>query len=222
MNLLVWVVRHHGSFAVTMGAKDKAICTWLRHSRIWITFLRKQMDMYWRDHTAAISSGRWLNQKYNERFSECERALELLKKELKIDNLCEIDLRYIQSYRHLIADDILQKERCMSYRKNARVRSQGSTQARALFSLASWCMHLMNRSESCMKSVEKNWIPSSGFCQSFKGCIGARMTGAGFGGCAIALVKKNSSMSFLQKLNIRYRPGSVISRRYLRLKLEME
>ncbi len=30
------------------------------------------------------------------------------------------------------------------------------------------------------------------FCKTFDDCIGARMTGAGFGGCAIALVKKTA------------------------------
>jgi galactokinase len=34
------------------------------------------------------------------------------------------------------------------------------------------------------------------FCKAYDGCIGARMTGAGFGGCAIALVKKDSYDDF--------------------------
>ena len=43
------------------------------------------------------------------------------------------------------------------------------------------------------------------FCKTFKGCIGARMTGAGFGGCAIALVKKNSMEDFVSKLKAYYK-----------------
>jgi galactokinase len=38
------------------------------------------------------------------------------------------------------------------------------------------------------------------FCKTYRDCIGARMTGAGFGGCAIALVKKNSFDDFSEKL----------------------
>ncbi|MCJ7688377.1 MAG: galactokinase, partial [Clostridiaceae bacterium] len=36
------------------------------------------------------------------------------------------------------------------------------------------------------------------------GCIGARMTGAGFGGCAIAIVKKDKIDSFISKVNEKY------------------
>ena len=38
------------------------------------------------------------------------------------------------------------------------------------------------------------------FCKTYENCIGARMTGAGFGGCAIALVKKDSFDEFSLKL----------------------
>jgi galactokinase len=37
-----------------------------------------------------------------------------------------------------------------------------------------------------------------------KGCVGARMTGAGFGGCAIAIVEKNKVESFIQNVSAAY------------------
>jgi galactokinase len=43
------------------------------------------------------------------------------------------------------------------------------------------------------------------FCKTFDGCIGARMTGAGFGGCAIALIKKNRIDDFEVKLKEHYK-----------------
>ncbi|MEK7226479.1 MAG: galactokinase, partial [Bacteroidota bacterium] len=42
------------------------------------------------------------------------------------------------------------------------------------------------------------------FCKSYADCIGARMTGAGFGGCAIALVKKNNVEDFTSGLLAHY------------------
>ena len=51
------------------------------------------------------------------------------------------------------------------------------------------------------------------FCKTYSHCIGARMTGAGFGGCAIALVRKDSFDDFAAKLTgyykmtIGYEPG---------------
>ena len=37
-----------------------------------------------------------------------------------------------------------------------------------------------------------------------KGCIGARMTGAGFGGCAIAFVKKDCVDDFVSYVDSKY------------------
>jgi galactokinase len=42
------------------------------------------------------------------------------------------------------------------------------------------------------------------FCKTYDGCIGARMTGAGFGGCAIALIRKNRLDDFNLKLKEHY------------------
>jgi galactokinase len=42
------------------------------------------------------------------------------------------------------------------------------------------------------------------FSRNYPGCIGARMTGAGFGGCAIALIKKDSFNDFSEKLSVYY------------------
>ena len=59
----------------------------------------------------------------------------------------------------------------------------------------------------------KDWYEVSGkeldtivdFCKTYKDCIGARMTGAGFGGCAIALVKKNSFDDFEVQIKVYYK-----------------
>jgi galactokinase len=58
----------------------------------------------------------------------------------------------------------------------------------------------------------KDWYEVSGkeldtiveFCKMYNDCIGARMTGAGFGGCAIALVKKEKFKDFSSKISEYY------------------
>lgn len=40
--------------------------------------------------------------------------------------------------------------------------------------------------------------------QSFEGCLGARMTGAGFGGCAIALVHQDKVNEFIDYVGQKY------------------
>jgi len=41
-----------------------------------------------------------------------------------------------------------------------------------------------------------------------EGCLGARMTGAGFGGCAVALVRTNSATQFVEEITHRYSTAS--------------
>ena len=43
------------------------------------------------------------------------------------------------------------------------------------------------------------------FSKEFAGCIGARMTGAGFGGCAIALIQKARVSEFGEQLSTYYK-----------------
>ena len=48
------------------------------------------------------------------------------------------------------------------------------------------------------------------------GCLGARMTGAGFGGCAVALVERSHAQAFLPRVRERYaRETGLVSRLYL-------
>jgi galactokinase len=42
------------------------------------------------------------------------------------------------------------------------------------------------------------------FAEQFQGCIGARMTGAGFGGCAIALVETDKADAFRAEITVYY------------------
>ena len=41
-------------------------------------------------------------------------------------------------------------------------------------------------------------------CEDIQGCYGARMTGAGWGGCMVALVKKEEASAFMKKLETEY------------------
>src|SRR5260221_649449 len=60
--------------------------------------------------------------KYNERFTECGAALKLLKQELKVQSLCDINMISFQSHRHLINDPVLEKRALHVISENERVR----------------------------------------------------------------------------------------------------
>jgi len=198
-------------FAVAMGRKNNAIlldCDTLEYDYIPFEI---------GDHILAIINSNkqrtLADSKYNERFTECGKALKALKKELDLTHLCDIDLKSFEDHRHLINDPVLDKRALHVISENFRVgEARDALKANDLATFGK----LMYASHQSLK----DWYEVSGkeldtiveFCKSYEDCIGARMTGAGFGGCAIALVKKNKFKDFSSKIiayyeeKIGYRP----------------
>jgi len=191
-------------FAVAMGKKDKAVL--LNCDTLDYEYLPFETGEY---NLAIINSNKQrslTDSKYNERFAECGAALKLLKKELKVQHLCDVDLNSFESHRHLINDPILEKRALHVISENFRVHEAADAlKAGDLFTFGK----LMYASHQSLKE----WYDVSGveldtiveFCKTYDGVIGARMTGAGFGGCAIALVKKDQFDNFSLKLTDYYK-----------------
>lgn len=191
-------------FAVAMGKENKAIL--LNCDTLDFEYIPFEIG----DHVLAIinsNKARKLSEsKYNERFAECGAALKLLKKELAVDNLCEVTPAVFEKHRHLINDAVLEKRALHVVTENERVhKAKDALQAHQLKEFG----ELMYASHASLKELYevsgKELDTIVEFCYSYPGCIGARMTGAGFGGCAIALVKKNSIDDFNKKLTAYYK-----------------
>jgi galactokinase len=191
-------------FAVAMGKKGKAIL--LNCDTLEYEYLPFEIG----DFVLAIINSnkqrKLADSKYNERFTECREALRLLEKEISVNHLCEIDFHSFQAHRHLINDAVLEKRVLHVISENFRVgEAKDALKAGELFTFGK----LMYASHISLKE----WYEVSGkeldtivdFCKKYKDCLGARMTGAGFGGCAIALVKKESFVDFAAKLKIYYK-----------------
>lgn len=190
-------------FAVVMGKKNKAIL--LNCDTLDFEYLPFETGEF---ILAIINSNKkrtLAESKYNERFSECGKALKALKKELKVDNLCDISLSDFEEHRHLINDPVLDKRALHVISENFRV-GEASEDLKTK-DLASFGKEMYASHQSL-----KDWYEVSGkeldtiveFCKTYDECIGARMTGAGFGGCAIALVKKDKSDEFSSELTEHY------------------
>ena len=129
--------------------------------------------------------------KYNQRRAECEEALARLQKTLDIKHLGDLDVETFEANRHLIADPILEARA-----KHAVYENQRTLQARAALmdhdieQFAS----LLNQSHQSLKEdyqvtgIELDTLVQAAWDHA--AVLGARMTGAGMGGCAIALVQK--------------------------------
>lgn len=129
--------------------------------------------------------------KYNERRVECEEALARLQKILEIKHLGDLDVETFEANRHLIADPILEARA-----KHAVYENQRTLQARAALmdhDIEQFA-NLLNQSHQSLKEdyqvtgIELDTLVQAAWDHA--AVLGARMTGAGMGGCAIALVQK--------------------------------
>jgi galactokinase len=136
---------------------------------------------------------------------ECQTALKQLQQELDIANLCDIDTATFDLYKHLITDATVLKRATHVVAENERVKTAAKAlAANDLYGFG----QLMYASHDSLKNLyevsgkELDCIAEYG--KTDPNVIGARMTGAGFGGCGIALVKKDSLESFITKFTLYY------------------
>ena len=144
--------------------------------------------------------------KYNERRGQCEKALALIQKGgVKADALCQLTPADWEKYSSLVADPILNKRARHCIAENQRVIDAASVlKAGNLEELG----RLLNASHKSLKEdyevtgIELDTLAETS--QKQEGCLGARMTGAGFGGCAIALVHKDKLDTFIENVQSTY------------------
>ena len=145
---------------------------------------------------------RLADSKYNERRSECEEALKQLQEGgSSIKTLCELSPVAFESAKSAIKDQTLQKRAKHCVYENQRVLDAVSALKNGdLITLGK----LLNASHESLKAdyevtgIELDTLAEE--AQKQEGCIGARMTGAGFGGCAIALVHKDNTERFIENV----------------------
>jgi len=124
--------------------------------------------------------------KYNERRGECEQVLEIIKGHCQVTSLCQVSLADIEAY---VKDDILLRRARHVISENNRVLlAVELLEKRDIIGFAK----LMTQSHMSLKNdYEVTGLELDSIVENalkIPQCIGARMTGAGFGGCAIALV----------------------------------
>jgi len=182
-------------FAVAFGEKDKALmlnCDTLEY---------KAVDSNLGEYILAIINTnkprKLAESKYNERVQECRTALKALQQELDIQNLCDIDSATFKQYQHLITDEVVLKRATHVIEENDRVKLAAG--ALAASDLAGFGK-LMYASHDSLKNLYevsgKELDAVIEYSLTNPNVAGARMTGAGFGGCAIALVKESAFDTF--------------------------
>ena len=131
--------------------------------------------------------------KYNERRSECESALKALQKALPVKDLASVDLRTFEANKHLIEDETERaRAEHVVYECARTVEACKKLRSGDLVSFG----RLMNASHDSLRDLyavscrELDTLVNE--ARACEGVLGARMTGAGFGGCAVAIVSKSA------------------------------
>ncbi|WDF53729.1 galactokinase [Mucilaginibacter sp. KACC 22063] len=186
-------------FAVAFGEKDKALmlnCDTLAYDAV---------DCHLGEYLLAIINTNKLRQlaesKYNERVSECQTALKALQAELSIENLCDIDTATFNQYEHLITDETVKKRTRHVIEENDRVKLAAKSLAAHDLSAFGEMMYASHDSLRDLYEVSGKELDAIvDYARTNADVAGARMTGAGFGGCAIALVKKDGFDNFSKEI----------------------
>ena len=143
--------------------------------------------------------------KYNERRGECEEALSLLQQKLPIEALGQLSEAEFDENQSLIVNETVRKRAKHAVYENVRtLKALEELKAGNLEAFG----QLMNQSHISLRDdyevtgIELDSLVEAAWSQP--GVIGARMTGAGFGGCAIAIVEDDQVESFIANVGTVY------------------
>lgn len=191
-------------FASAMGKKNHVIflnCKTLEYKLVPIS-----LDGYKLVISNTNKKRSLADSKYNERRSECEKGLELLKAELS-DKTClgDISMEEFEAAKHLISDEVIKNRVLHVISEDDRVlRSVDVLQKGDLNAFGK----LMTASHESLRDLyevsckELDTLVESAL--KLDCVLGSRMTGAGFGGCTVSLVKEDGVDEFIEKVGKEY------------------
>lgn len=140
--------------------------------------------------------------KYNERRQESELALEQIRRNKAIENLAQAGLEDIEN----LQDEKIRRRAKHVISENRRVLE--SVKALRTNDLRRFGQLLTESHESLKKDYETSGVEMDQLVSAAlqnKDCLGARMMGGGFGGCALAMVKTIGLEQFIQEVGKNYR-----------------
>ena len=161
---------------------------------------------------------RLADSKYNERRAECEQALAILQaakiqltsagrytNTKDIPDLCALTPKQLDECKSIFTDETIFRRARHCVTENERVAKAADVlKAGNLTALGTLlkASHASLKDDYEVTGIELDTLADAANAE--RSCIGARMTGAGFGGCAIALVKNDGTEEFIDKVQRAY------------------
>lgn len=191
-------------FAIAMGKKDHAIFLDTADlSYEYAPIVLKDAKIV----IACSNKKRGLgDSKYNERRAECEEALAELQTVVDIKSLGELDEAQFERYRSAIKSEVRQRRAKHAVYENQRtIKAVEALKAGDIeeFGKLMIASHDSLRDDYEVTGKELDTLVASALKQD--GVIGSRMTGAGFGGCTVSIVKNDNTDAFIENVGKEYK-----------------
>ena len=190
-------------FAIAMGKKDHAI--FLDTADLSYTYAPVKLEGA-KLVIACSNKKRGLgDSKYNERRSECETALSELQKVMDIKGLGELTEEQFEENKSAIKDPVrVRRAKHAVYENQRTVHAVEALQANDIvkFGQLMNASHVSLRDDYEVTGIELDTLVEEAW--KVEGVIGSRMTGAGFGGCTVSLVKDEAIDTFIDQVGKAY------------------
>ena len=186
-------------FASAMGKKDNAI--FLDTATLNYTYAPVKLT----DARIVITNSKvkhsLVSSAYNDRRRECETALAMLQKVMDIQTLGNLTEAQFEQYKDAITDPICQKRAKHAVYENQRtIRAVEALQQGDLeeFGRLINASHVSLRDDYETSCAETDLLASLAW--KIPGVLGSRITGGGFGGCTVSIVKNDAIDTFIGEI----------------------
>ncbi len=143
--------------------------------------------------------------KYNERRAECEKALEELQQFVGIRSLGDLNEEEFEKYKSAIKDeDRVKRARHAVYENQRTIHAVEALKNNDVekFGMLMNESHISLRDDYEVTGIELDTLAEEAW--KVDGVIGSRMTGAGFGGCSVSIVKDDAVNRFIEQVGKAY------------------
>lgn len=192
-------------YAIAMGKADSAML--LNTSNLDCRYAPLHLE----DYVLVIASSnkkRGLSHSaYNERRSECEEALaDLQKAKPGLKHLCELEPEEYKLLEPQIKREVCRKRARHAVLEEARTLAAFEALQRSDLRTMGDLMTASHESLRDLYEVSCRELDTLvELALEDKDCLGSRMTGAGFGGCTVSLLKKEAAERFITRVGEAYK-----------------
>ena len=186
-------------FAIAMGKENQAI--FLDTADLSYEYAPIEMKGAKIVIAASNKKRKLTDSKYNERRAECEEALADIQKQMDIKALGDLTEEQFEEVKEAVKNPVCRKRAKHAVYENQRtIKAVAALKAGDLetFGKLMNASHVSLRDDYEVTGKELDTLVETAWKQ--EGVIGSRMTGAGFGGCSVSIVKEEAIDDFIKNV----------------------